>query len=92
MGAAEITEAFVGVVAPHQQISGQGLKCGLYTATIATQNDWVIFGDFTEVKDVFATVVATGVVNATTIDGTTKNKVVFTSATTGAMKAVVWGF
>jgi hypothetical protein len=92
MAAAEKTETFVGGVAPHMQRTGQALKCALYTVTIATQNDWVIFDDFDTVVDVYATVDSTGVHNETTIDGTTENKVVFTSATTGEMKAVVWGY
>lgn len=92
MTAAAKDETFVAGLAPHEQITGKGMKSAAYTVTIATQNDWVIFSDFDEVKDVYATVVATGAINGTTIDGTTKNKVVFTSATTGAMKAIVWGY
>ena len=87
-----MTETFVAGVAPHAQIKGTGMKCASYTVTIATQNDWVIFGDFTEVKNVYAEIVATGVLNPCTIDGTTKNKVVFTSATTGAVRVLVWGY
>lgn len=92
MTAAELTEAFVGVVAPHQQKTGQGLKCISYTATVVTQNDWVILGDFTVVKNVWCEVVASGVANPCTIDGTTTNKVVFTSATTGAVRFIAWGY
>ena len=92
MTAAAKDETFVAGLAPHVQTTGKGMKCAAYTVTIANQNDWVIFSDFSEVKDVYATVVSTGVHNATTIDGTDKDKVVYTSATTGAMKVIVWGY
>lgn len=84
--AAEITETLVG-----QAVPALNLKLGSYTATVATQNDWIIFGDFKEVKGVYAEIVATGALNPCTIDGTTKNKVVLTSATTGAVRVLVWG-
>lgn len=86
MAAAEITETLVRSAFP-----GQGLKDAIYTATVATQNDWIIFGDFSEVKGVYAEIVASGALNPCTIDGTTKNKVVLTSATTGAVRIRVWG-
>jgi hypothetical protein len=87
MAAAEITETLVGgTLAPYL-----GLKMATYTVTVVTQNDWVIFGDFTAVKQVYCTINATGALNPCTIDGTTLNKVVLTSATTGAMTITVWG-
>jgi len=92
MAAAELTEAFVGGVAPHEQKTGQGLKCLSYTATVATQNDWVILGDFTVVTNVYCEIVASGVLNPCTIDGTTTNKVVLTSATTGDVRLIAWGY
>ena len=92
MGAAEKSETLVGVEIHNSAVkSGLGLHSGLYTVTVATQNDWVIFSDFSEVKFVHAQVSATGVANACTIDSTDKNKVVFTSSTTGAMVAHVFG-
>jgi len=92
MAAAVLTETFVGGVAPHLQKTGTGLKCLSYTATVATQSDWIIFDDFTVVTNVWAEVVASGVNNPCTIDGSTTNKVVLTSATTGAVRIIVWGY
>lgn len=87
MAAAEITETLVGgTLAPYL-----GLKMASYTTTIVTQGDWVILGDFTAIKQVYCEIVATGVLNPCTIDGTTLNKVTFTSATTGAVRFTVWG-
>ena len=94
MSAAEITETLVGGLAPHEQTTGTGLKCGVYTATKVTQNDWVILGDFSEVKECIIYTVDTGARTAETftIDGTTKNKVVLSSATTGAVSIVAIGY
>ena len=91
MAAAEITETLAGSLAGSPAKTGNRLVTGVYTATVATQNDWIIFDDFSEVKDVQASIVASGVANPCTIDGTTKNKVVLTSATTGAVRITVIG-
>jgi hypothetical protein len=72
-------------------VPGLGLKMGAYTATVAHQDDWIIFSDFSAVKGVYAEIVATGALNACTIDGGTLNKVVLTSSTTGAVRMLVWG-
>ena len=87
MAAAEMTETLV-----KQSFPGLQLKDAIYTVSITTQNDWVIFDDFKKVLGVYAEVAASGVKNACTIDGSTLNKVVFTSATTGAMRVRVWGY
>jgi hypothetical protein len=87
MGAAEIAATLVREATPNA-----GMKIRNYTITIVTQNDWAIFSDFSIVTNVYAEVAATGVLNACTIDSTVKNKVVFTSATTGAMRVVVFGY
>jgi hypothetical protein len=87
MAAAEIAETLVGGTI----VPGLGLKMASYTATVVTQNDWIIFGDFSVVKGVYCEIVASGVLNPCTIDGTTLNKVVLTSATTGAVRILVWG-
>ena len=94
MAAAEITETLVkGNITDGgiPYIPGQGMKMATYTATVATQNDWIIFEDFSEVQGVYAEIVASGVLNPCTVDGTTKNKVVLTLATTGAVRILVWG-
>ena len=92
MAAAELTEVAVGgLISGAGSTSGSGLVMGAYTATVATQNDWIIFGDFTVVKGVYAEIVASGVLNPCTVDATTTNKVVLTSATTGAVRILVWG-
>ena len=93
MAAAVKTGTLVGTVAPHVQTTGKGIKSGSYTVTIATQNDWVVFSDFDTVTNVWAETVATGVANPCTIGtGADSNKVVFTSATTGATRVIVWGY
>jgi len=92
MAAAEITETLVGGLGSEIKTTGTALKLGVYTATVATQNDWVIFGNYTKVVAVYAVVTSSGVINPTTIDGTTLNKVVFTSASTGAVTCVVIGY
>lgn len=87
MAAAEISETLVGgTLAPYLS-----MKMATYTVTVVTQNDWVILGDFTAVKQAYCTINSSGVLNPCTIDGTTLNKVTFTSATTGAMTLTVWG-
>lgn len=87
-----MTGTLVGTIAPHVQTTGKGIKSGSYTVTITTQNDWVVFSDYTLVTNVWAETVATGVANPCTVDGTTTNKVIFTSATTGATRVIVWGY
>jgi len=69
--------------------SATGLVEGVYTATILTTLDWIIFDDFSEVKSVVAYTTATGVYATAYVDGTTKNKV-FTT-TTGATTYIVKG-
>jgi len=92
MAAAELTETLVGgPIGAGSSKTGTGLVWGIYSATVATQNDWVIFEDFTEVHHVVATIDASGALNPATIDGTTVNKVVLTSATTGAVTILVVG-
>lgn len=94
MVAAEITETFVGGVAPHQQKTGQGMKCIAYTATKVTQNDWVILGDFTVVSECVCFTVSSGArtAEAFTVDTATLNKVTFTSVTTGTVSIVAIGY
>lgn len=91
MSAAELTETFVGSEIHNSAVKsgGSGLHSGIYSFTKVTQNDWVIFGDFSEVKAVFVT--AAGVPVNGVIDGSTKNKVTLSSSSTGAHVAVVWG-
>lgn len=93
MAAAEITETAVGGLVGSAAVSGSGLHLGIYTATKVTQNDWIIFGDFSEIKECVCYTVSTGArtAEAFTVDGTTKNKVTFTSATTGSLSVVVIG-
>lgn len=95
MAAAELTETFVGGVGSEIKTTGTPLKIAAYTATKATQNDWVILGDFTEVVEVLACyTVSSGARTAETftIDTTTVNKVILTSATTGAVSIVALGY
>ena len=95
MAAAELTETLVGSVAPHEQITGQALKCVIYSATKAVQDDWVILGDFTHVKECVCYKVSTGAraVEAFTIDATTANKVVLTTLSTAVTVSIVaWGY
>lgn len=91
MAAAEITETRVGSIGEVVTITGTPLKLGVYSVTVATQSDWVILSDFTEVKFATATVNATGAINGASIDGTTKNKVTLNSATTGAATILAIG-
>ena len=88
--AAEVTETLVGSVGSELKTTGRPLKVGVYTATIATTADWVIFGDFTAVTYVKANVASSGADNVCVIDGTTKNKVTVTS--TGATNFLVVGY
>ena len=93
MTAAVLTETAVGGLRGSPANSGAGLVCGVYSATKAAQNDWVIFDDFTAVSEVIAYTVSSGARTAEdfTVDTTTLNKVVFSSATTGALSVVVIG-
>ena len=85
------TATFVSGLAPHEQITGQGMKCASYTVTTANASDWVVLSDFTTVVNVYAELVSTGVNCACTIDGTTTNKVVLTG-TAGANRLIAWGY
>jgi hypothetical protein len=70
-----------------------GARVAAYTATKVTQNDWVILSDFKEVLEAVVYTVSTGArtAEAFTIDGTTKNKIVLTSATTGSVSILAIG-
>lgn len=94
MVAAELTESRVGALGQVVTITGKAVKVGLYTATKATQNDWVILGDFEVVLEAVCYTVSSGArtAEAFTIDTTTTNKVVLTSATTGAVSIVAFGY
>ncbi len=95
MAAAELTETLVGGVGSEIKTTGTPLKLAAYTATKATQNDWVILGDFTAVSELLAcATVSSGArtAEAYTIDTTTLNKVVFTSVTTGTVSLVALGY
>lgn len=91
MAAAELTESRVGSIGEVVTITATPLKSAVYSVTVATQSDWVILGDFTEVKFATATIDATGVSNPCIIDGTTKNKVTLSSSTTGAATILAFG-
>lgn len=94
MSAAEITESLSGSLVSAPSKTGTALKMGVYSATKSTQNDWIIFGDFTVVTECVAYTVNTGArtAEAFTIDGSTTNKVTLTSSTTGTVSVVVWGY
>lgn len=85
---ADVAETLVGAAAPHKQISGTGLRNGVYTATKIAQNDTVTLADFVAVSECYAVVVATGVHEPVTI---ATNVVTLTSVTTGAVRLTVWG-
>jgi hypothetical protein len=91
MVAEEKSTTTVGSVGEVVTITATPLKAGVYSVTIATQSDWVILSDFTEVKFATATIDASGLINPCTIDGTTKNKVLLNSATTGAATILAFG-
>ena len=92
MAAAELTETLVGGVGSELKTTGTALKTAVYSVDVVTQNDWVILGDFSVVSFATATIDASGAINPCTIDGTTTNKVVLTSATTGAATLFVVGY
>ena len=92
MTAAVKVAAFVAGMAPQVQTTGTAMKEASYTVTIVTEDDWSVFSDFETVTNVRAETVADGVSNPCTIDGTTTNKVVYTGATTGATRVIVWGY
>lgn len=93
MTAAELTESFLGGVAPHKQTSGRGLKTCDYQVVKAAASDWVILGDFTVVTSAQGFFnVNQGTVEQVTIDATTTNKVVFNTATTGTLRLHVTGY
>ncbi|MCF7861199.1 hypothetical protein K9M79_03050 [Candidatus Woesearchaeota archaeon] len=94
MAAAELTETRVGALGQVVTITGKAVKVGLYTATKATQNDWVILGDFDTILEAVVYTVSSGARTAEdfTIDITTTNKVTLTSATTGSVSIVAIGY
>jgi len=80
-----------GPLANNAAKSGPGYVEAVYTVTIATTLDWVILSEFDEVLYVHAFTEADGVDAEAYIDGTTKNKVVLNSATTGAATILAFG-
>jgi len=90
VAAAEKTETFVsGSIAGGASHPGSGTVEGVYTATIVTTKDWIIFDDFTQIDYVHAFVTASGVDAEAYIDETIKNKVYITG--TGAVTILVKG-
>ena len=90
MAAAEMTATSVGgSIAGGASKAGSGLVEGVYTATIVTTADWIIFDDFDVVYSVYGTVDSSGAYQVCVIDGTTTNKVTVT--TTGASTFRVLG-
>lgn len=92
---AELAETFVGGVAPHLQKTGQGLKCLIYTATKAAQNDYVVLGDFTTVVGAVANfTTGNGTPESVTVSATTANAVELrgSATTSGVVRVVVWGY
>jgi len=90
MAAKEIAATEVGAtIGAGASINSTGLCEGVYSATILTTLDWIIFSDFSEIKYVTAYTTATGVAGVAYVDSTTKNKV-FTT-TTGATTYLVVG-
>jgi len=90
MTAAEKTATAVGAtIGAGASTTTTGVVEGIYTATIATTLDWIVFADFSEIKWVKAYTTATGVEGTAYVDSTTKNKV-FTT-TTGATTYLVKG-
>jgi len=69
--------------------STSGLVSGVYTVTIVTTLDWIIFGDFTKVHYAHAMTVADGTDAEAYVDSTTLNKVFVTG--TGATILYVVG-
>lgn len=91
MAAAAQTATRVGALGEVVTITGTPLKQGVYSVSVATQSDWVILSDFSEVKFATATIDASGLINPCTIDGTDKTKVLLNSATTGAATILAVG-
>ena len=91
MVAEEKSTTTVGSVGEVVTITATPLKAGVYSVDVATQSDWVVLSDFSEVKFVTATIDATGAVNNCSVDATTKNKVFLNSATTGAATILAFG-
>ena len=89
MVAAVKTASIQGSVGEVVTITGTPLKAGVYSITTATQNDWAILDDFTEVKFATATIDASGVASPCVISAS--NKVTLTSATTGASTILAFG-
>lgn len=95
MAAAELTETRVGALGQVVTITGKAVKIGIYTATKATQNDWVILGDFEVVQELLACYTTSSgarTAEAYTIDTSTTNKVTLTSATTNPVSIVAIGY
>ena len=73
--------------------SGSALFSGVYTVAKASQSDWAILSDFDELKECVVYTVSAGArtAEAFTIDASIKNKIVFTSATTGSVSVLAFG-
>lgn len=91
--AAVITETRVGALGQVVTITGTPVKVGVYTATKAAQNDWVILGDFTTILEAIVYTTSSGArtTEAFTIDTSTTNKLILTSATTNPVSIVAIG-
>jgi len=90
MAAAEMTASIAGAtIGAGASTTTSGCVEGVYTVTITTTLDWIIFSDFSTVHYVHALTDADGVDAEAYIDGTTKNKVFVTG--TGATTLIVKG-
>ena len=90
MTAAVKTATAVGAtIGAGAAVNTTGVVEGIYTVSIATTLDWVVFSDFSEIKWVKAYTTATGVEGTAYVSTTSTNEVFIT--TTGATTVLVKG-
>lgn len=95
MAAAEIKEYFYGQPAAHDVKTGSACKVLMYSGTKVTKGDWLILGDFTDIRGacpcVFAdTTTGTYFENICTTTAT-GNALFLNSDNVGAFSIIVWG-
>ena len=89
MTAALIEDTFVGSEIHNAAVlsGGSGLHSGVFSATIAAQNDWVVLSEFSDISLVHAAIAGVPV-NAVV---SASNKITFSTSATGAVVIHVIG-
>lgn len=99
MVAAELTEYFYGQPSQHDVVTGSACKVFVYSGRKETKADWIILGDFTNVRGAYINLFNdVGTLTSQTVyyesfkkSTATANALFLTSDYTGPFSMLVWG-